>query len=41
VQLWQSLRQLPDDEAKTRVVALRRAAVNCSVGEELISPGTR
>jgi hypothetical protein len=41
VQLWQSLRQLPDDEAKARVVALRRAAVNCSVGEELISPGTR
>jgi hypothetical protein len=41
VELWQSLRQLPDAEAKARVVALRRAAVSCSVGEELTSPRTR
>jgi len=41
VELWRSLRQLPDDEAKARVAALRRAAVTCSVGEELTSSGTR
>jgi hypothetical protein len=41
VRLWQTLRRLPAGEAKTRVVALRRAALTCSVADGLISPGTR
>jgi hypothetical protein len=31
VQLWQTLRQLPAGEAQARVVALRQAALHCSV----------
>jgi hypothetical protein len=41
VELWQNLRRLPGSEAEARVVALRRAAVNCSVGDGLMSQGTR
>jgi hypothetical protein len=41
VELWQSLRRLPADEAKARVVALRRAAMSCSAGDGLISGSTR
>jgi hypothetical protein len=41
VQLWQNLRRLPGSEAKARVVALRRAALNCSAGDGLIPRGTR
>jgi hypothetical protein len=40
VQLWQSLRRLPVGEAKARVVALRRAALACSVSDGMISRGT-
>jgi hypothetical protein len=41
VELWQTLRQLPGDQAKARVVALRRAALTCSAGERPILGGTR
>jgi hypothetical protein len=41
VQLWQNLRRLPGSEAKARVVALRRAALNCSAGDGLIPRSTR
>jgi hypothetical protein len=41
VQLWQSLRQLPGSEAQERVVALRRAALSCSVDEGLLSGNAR
>jgi hypothetical protein len=37
VKLWQSLRQLPADEATARVAALRQAALTCSVGDEPLS----
>ncbi|GAA3920882.1 hypothetical protein [Actinoplanes auranticolor] len=41
VQLWQSLRQLPEGEAKARVVALRRAALSCSVDEGMLAGTAR
>ncbi|MEU8228416.1 hypothetical protein AB0C12_02315 [Actinoplanes sp. NPDC048967] len=41
VQLWQSLRQLPEAEAQKRVVALRRAALSCSVDEGLLTGNAR
>ncbi|MEU8614949.1 hypothetical protein AB0C29_43890, partial [Actinoplanes sp. NPDC048791] len=41
VQLWQGLRQLPEAEAEKRVVALRRAALSCSVDEGLLSGNAR
>jgi hypothetical protein len=37
VQTWQALRQLPGNEAKARVVALRQAALTCSVGDKPLS----
>jgi hypothetical protein len=40
-ELWQGLRKLPGNEATARVVALRRAALNCSVGDGSLSGGTR
>lgn len=40
-ELWQGLRALPAGEATARVVALRRAAVSCSVGEGPLSGGRR
>ncbi|MFI7542262.1 hypothetical protein [Actinoplanes sp. NPDC049599] len=39
-QVWQSLRQLPGDEAQARVVALRRAAADCAVGDAPLSRST-
>jgi hypothetical protein len=41
VELWQKLRRLPAGEADARVVALRRAAVNCTVADGALSRGTR
>lgn len=40
VKLWNRLRQLPDNEAEARVVALRKAAVNCTAGSGLFSGST-
>ena len=39
--LWQSLRELPEDEARARVAALRQAALTCSVDGQLSGPGTK
>ncbi len=41
VQLWHTLRGLPGDEARTRVVALRQAATTCSPGDDILSRSTR
>jgi hypothetical protein len=38
---WQSLRELPDGEAQARVVALRRAALTCSVDDGLLTRSAR
>jgi hypothetical protein len=40
-QLWQSLRSLPEPEARARVVALRQAAVSCTAEDGLLSRSTR
>jgi hypothetical protein len=40
-ELWQGLRAEPAGKAMAKVVALRRAALNCSVGEGALSPGAR
>jgi hypothetical protein len=40
-ELWRNLRELPDSEAMARVTALRRAAVNCSAGDGVISRSSR
>jgi hypothetical protein len=40
-QLWQSLRSLPEPEARARVVALRHAAVSCTAEDGLLSRSTR
>jgi hypothetical protein len=37
VELWNGLRQLPEGEAKTRVAALRQAALDCKVEEGQLS----
>jgi hypothetical protein len=36
VQRWQALRQLPESEARARVMSLRRAAVTCTAGESML-----
>jgi hypothetical protein len=41
VQLWQDLRRLPDSEAQARVVALRQAAMTCSVDGSPLSRSPR
>ena len=40
VQRWQGLQRMPDSEAQARVVALRRAAATCGVGEAMLTGGT-
>jgi hypothetical protein len=40
-QRWQGLRQLPDNEALARVVALRRAAATCSAGKAMLTVSKR
>jgi hypothetical protein len=39
-QRWQALRQLPETEALTRLVALRRAAVTCTAGQAMLTGAT-
>lgn len=41
VELWQSLRQLPESDAGARVAALRRAAMTCSAGDGLLTRSAR
>jgi len=40
-ELWRNLGKLPAAEATARVVALRQAALTCSVAEDALSRGTR
>jgi hypothetical protein len=39
--LWQSLRALPAAEAEAQVLALRKAALACTVEDRLMSSSTR
>jgi hypothetical protein len=41
VERWNALRQLPAEEAKARVAALRAAATACAVGEQPLSGSTK
>ncbi|MFF5289886.1 ABC transporter permease [Paractinoplanes globisporus] len=41
VELWRALRQLPESEVTARLVALRRAALACTVEDGIMSTGTR
>jgi hypothetical protein len=40
VQRWQGLRELPESEARARVVSLRRAAVTCTAGDSMLTGPT-
>jgi hypothetical protein len=40
-ELWQRLRQLPENEARTRVAALRQAALSCTENAGLFTEGTQ